>query len=182
MKLPLIFFAVILLLVVLTKWYKNRPVKESAPAKTDTSKKKKTFPFGTIITLIILAAIGWFGYRYFTGLPTRQQAPAVAQQEWQLCWMKKPEYEGKTDIRQKCLPARIETRSDSYIVISYSFSGGKGVREGTSTDGNNYSGQWKDKTGWGNFHMKFVSPDTAFGWSDDEGAGDKQPSVFERKT
>ena len=137
----------------------------------------------TIIILLILAAIGWFGYRYFSEYDYRrdQRPTTIAQQKWQLCWMKKPEYEGKTDIRQKCLPAKIEKRSDSHIVISYSFSGGKGIREGTSTDGKNYSGQWKDKTGWGNFSMMFVSPDTAFGWSDDKGTGDKQPSVFERK-
>ncbi len=143
-------------------------------------------PAKWLVWVIILAVIGFAGYWiyiYFTkSKPGRQAATVERQsQEWQLCWLKKPEYQGKTDIRQKCLPARIETRSDSHIVISYSFSGGKGIREGTSTDGLSYGGEWRDSTGSGKFHMRFISPDTAFGWSDDEGAGDKQPSVFERK-
>lgn len=145
-------------------------------------------PAKWLVWVIILAVIGFAGYwvyEYFSkSEPGRQTAITESRresQEWQLCWLKTPEYEGKTDIRQKCLPAQIETRSDSHIVVSYTFSGGKGVREGTSIDGKNYSGQWKDKTGWGNFHMEFISPDTAFGWSDDESSGDKQPSVFERK-
>jgi hypothetical protein len=35
----------------------------------------------TIAVIGILSVLGWFGYRYFTGLPSHQQAPAVAQQE-----------------------------------------------------------------------------------------------------
>lgn len=194
MKLPLIVFGVILLVIILAKWYKNRPVKESTPAKengkTDTSKKKKSFPFGTIITWVIIAAIAWFGYRYFSERTERagvqeRQTPEIAQsqQDWRLCWMKKTEYEGKTAERGRCLPAKIESRSDSHIIISYSYPGGKGVQQGTSTDGKNYSGQWKDSTGWGKWHLKFVkfvSSDTAFGWSDDEDKGEKQPNVLER--
>ncbi len=134
----------------------------------------------TIAVIAILLVLGWFGYRHFTDLPSRQQTTAVAQQKWQLCWEKKPEYEGKTAQRDKCLPARIETHSDSHIVISYSFTGGKGVQEGTSFDGKKYDGEWKDPTGWGKFHLRFVSSDTAFGWSDDEGKGDKQPNVLEK--
>jgi hypothetical protein len=130
----------------------------------------------TIAVIVILSVLGWFGYRYFTGLPSHQQAPAVAQQQWQLCWEKKPEYEGKTPQRDKCLSAKIESRNESHIIISY--SGGRGIQEGTSTDGKNYDGEWRDSTGWGKWHLKFVSSDTAFGWSDDEGKGEKQPNVL----
>lgn len=38
----------------------------------------------TIAVIVILSVLGWFGYRYFTGLPSRQQATAVAQQQWYL--------------------------------------------------------------------------------------------------
>ncbi len=38
----------------------------------------------TIAVIAILLVLGWFGYRYFTGPPSHQQAPAVAQQQWQL--------------------------------------------------------------------------------------------------
>lgn len=111
------------------------------------------------------------------------EAPAVAQQrqqQWQLCWEKKPEYEGKTGTRYKCLPAKIESRNESHIIISYSYSGGRGIQEGTSTDGINYDGAWNDSTGRGNWHLRFTSSDTAFGWSDDEGKGEKQPNVLEK--
>lgn len=183
MKLPLIVFGVILLVIILAKWYKNRPVKESAPT-TDTSKKKKSFPFGTIITWVIIALVAYFGYRYFSeraGVQERR-TPEIAQsqQNWQLCWEKKPEYDGKTPERNRCLPAKIESRTESYIVISYSYPGGKGIQQGISGDGKNYDGEWKDSTGQGKWHLKFVSSDTAFGWSDDEGKGEKQPNVFER--
>jgi len=170
---------IVLIIIAIAKGKIKNPLASNGT----TTSKKKTFPFGTVITLMILVGIGWFGYQYFSEYEYRrdQRPTTIAQQKWQLCWMKKPEYEGKTDIRQKCLPARIESRSDSHIVISYSFSGEKGVREGTSTDGLSYDGEWRDSTGSGKFHMRFISPDTAFGWSDDEGTGDKQPSVFERK-
>jgi len=112
--------------------------------------------------------------------PTRQARVAVAQQQWQLCWEKKPGYEGKTGTRYKCLPAKIESRNESHIIISYSYSGGRGIQEGTSTDGISYDGAWSDSTGRGNWHLRFTSPNTAFGWSDDEGRGEKQPNVLEK--
>lgn len=104
-------------------------------------------------------------------------APARADQ-WQLNWEKKPEHTGKTGIRSLSLPAKIEKKTNNHIIVSYSFSGGSGVMEGTSTDGVSYSGKWKDSTGWGKWHLRFVSPDTAFGWSDDEGKGEKVPNVL----
>lgn len=113
-------------------------------------------------------------------LPT---APAAISQQWELCWEKKPDYEGKTATRYKCLPARVETRTESHIIISYSYSGGRGVQEGTSTDGHSYDGTWRDTGGWGKWHLRFVSPDTAFGWSDDAGGGkgEKAPTVLRKK-
>jgi hypothetical protein len=105
--------------------------------------------------------------------------PAQAEQ-WQLSWEKKPEHIGKTGIRSLSLPAQIEKRNNSHIIISYSFPGGSGVMEGISVDGVSYDGQWKDSTGWGKWHLHFVSSDTAFGWSDDGGKGEKVPNVLVR--
>jgi len=111
-------------------------------------------------------------------ISTTQPAPL---QQWQLCWEKKPEHEGKTGIRRECLSARVESRTDAHVVISYTYPGGRGVMEGTSTDGIGYDGEWKDSTGWGKWHLRFVSSDAAFGWSDDEGEGEKIPNVLEKK-
>ena len=90
-------------------------------------------------------------------------------EHWQLCWEKKPEHIGKTSTRQLCLSARIETRTPSYLVISYSYSEGRGAMEGTSANGMEYNGQWKDSIGWGNFHLRFTSPTSAVGWVDEKG-------------
>lgn len=111
--------------------------------------------------------------------PTKKAS--LSLQRWKLCWEKKPEYRGESDIRTRCLPAKVLRRSEGYIAISYSFPGGRGVQEGTSTDGISYDGKWEDSTGWGKFHLRFVSSDTAFGWSDDEGRGYKQPNVLSKK-
>ena len=105
---------------------------------------------------------------------------ATVSQPWQLCWEKKPEHTGKTNTRQHCVPTIIETRTASYIVVSYICSEGLGVMEGTSINGIDYDGLWKDSTGWGKWHLKFVSADTAFGWSDDEGKKEKAPNVLTR--
>ncbi len=150
---------------------------------------KKTVAILAII-VVILTAIFVFGGRDSGGERLKnlyqkigsspQRATAAAQQQWQLCWEKKPEYEGKTGTRYKCLPAKIESRNESHIIVSYSGGSGRGIQEGTSTDGKNYDGEWRDSTGWGKWHLKFVSSDTAFGWSDDEGKGEKQPNVLEK--
>jgi hypothetical protein len=150
----------------------------------DTDEKPKPtgggFGWGWGIIVILLLSFVGFWWGYISCKPQRA-AVAVAQENWQLCWEKKPEYAGETSIRYQSLPAKIESRTAAHIVISYSYSGGQGVMEGTSIDGIGYDGQWKDSTGWGKWHLRFISPDTAFGWSDDKGKGYKQPSVLERK-
>lgn len=108
-------------------------------------------------------------------------APTAESQQWELCWEKKPEHKGKTATKNHCMSARIEKRTNSYLVLSYNGNFGIGTQEGTSIDGVSYDGEWKDSTGWGKFHLKFVSPNTAFGWSDDEGKGEKIPNVFTKK-
>ncbi len=152
--------------------------------KTDLDKAPAWAWWLLIFFFLLIIGLGWFLTREKTervGTQYRQPITQKAETEnWQLCWLKKPEYEGKTSERDRCLPAKIESRSDSHVIISYSYPGGKGVQQGTSTDGKNYDGEWKDSTGWGKWHLKFVSSDTAFGWSDDEGKGEKQPNVLER--
>lgn len=99
---------------------------------------------------------------------------------WQLCWEKKPEHEGKTGMRNHCVPVTMEKRTSSHLIFAYDGNFGKGLQEGTSIDGVSYSGEWRDGTGWGKFHLRFTSSDTAFGWSDDEGKGEKIPNVLEK--
>lgn len=122
-----------------------------------------------------------FGQRELDGTKTSDDIAPV-RNNWQLCWEKVPGYNGETDARSKCLRAKIEKKDDDLIVISYASSYGRGIQKGTSSDGVSYSGEWKDSTGWGRWHLKFVSSDTAFGWSDDKGSGYKQPNVLERRS
>ncbi|NOY35356.1 MAG: hypothetical protein GXP44_00255 [bacterium] len=151
--------------------------------KTVLAQKKKKGGLGWLVLPLSLVAVllivGVMYYNTYTA-PTKQGV-ATTKPQWQICWEKKPEYRGESGIRTRCLPAKILRRSEGYIIISYSFPGGRGVQEGTSIDGINYDGKWKDSTGWGKFHLRFVSPDTAFGWSDDKGRGYKQPNVLAKK-
>lgn len=121
MKFPLIVFGVILLVIILAKWYKNRPVKESAPAKengkTDTSKKKKSFPFGTIITWVIIAAIVWFGYRYFSERAGVRERQTITREL--SVWESIPLCAGdEYDFSDKNLPAEVEVNFSSDCVTA----------------------------------------------------------------
>lgn len=155
--------------------------------KESVQRKKARFHLnaGLILLLvyIVVSVNGWswsesFGQREPVGVGGNA---GVATNNWQLCWDKVPGYKGETATRGKCLKAKIETRNDDLIIISYVSSSGKGVQKGTSSDGSSYSGEWKDPTGWGRWHLKFISSETAFGWSDDKGSGYKQPNVLERR-
>lgn len=188
MKLPLIFFTLLFILIVFLRWRASKPKEEpkkTSPVEKETKpepkKGGKGFVFAGLILVCVSAA--FLGYSLLANFlfPTAKPAPApVISQNWQLCWEKKPEHGGKTGMRNHCIPAKIETRTSSYLVISYNGNSGKGVQEGTSIDGVSYSGGWKDPTGWGKFHLRFTSSDTAFGWLDDEDKGEKIPNVLEK--
>lgn len=85
MWLPLIIIIAALLILALSKKissYRKSRI-EKAPeveVKKETKKEKREFRWGWIVVIVILAIAGYSGYRYFTGLPSNQQAPAVAQQ------------------------------------------------------------------------------------------------------
>ncbi len=131
----------------------------------------------------ILAAISFLvfaGIIFIAPTETKKRA-SVAREEWQLSWEKKPEYAGKTGVRHTSLLAAIESRDKTKIVISYVCPGSIGIMKGFSRDaGKSFDGTWKDATGWGCWHLRFTSDNTAFGWSDDEGKGYKQPNVLEK--
>lgn len=137
--------------------------------------------WGWIVCVLILVFGGYYGYKHYLKSPTAKEA-LVAQEKWQLSWEKKPAYAGKTGVRHTSLPAAIENRDKEKIVISYTFSNNNvGIMKGFSRDsGKSFDGIWKDATGWGCWHLRFVSDNTAFGWSDDEGKGYKQPNVLEK--
>lgn len=94
---------------------------------------------------------------------------------WQMCFKKSS---GKT----WCIDAVVTKRTPASITISYPYgiTGYTGVMRGTSIDGTNYDGEWKDSGGWGKWSLRFASSDRAEGWSDDEGKGDKTSTVLKR--
>lgn len=181
MKLPLIVFAILLAIIIISKWYSKRPEKpKETPEKTGVKTEKKKTGWGWIICVIALIFGGYYGYKHYLKSPITKEA-AVAQEKWQLSWEKKPEYAGKTGVRHTSLPAAIENRDKEKIIISYVFSSNVGIMKGFSRDsGKSFDGIWKDATGWGCWHLRFTSDNTAFGWSDDGGKGYKQPNVLEK--
>lgn len=142
--------------------------------------------FKIIKNILIVAAVIIIGVIIITAMAAQKEKPAkkealVAQEKWQLSWEKKPAYAGKTGVRHTSLPVAIESRDKEKIVISYTFSNNVGIMKGFSRDaGKSFDGIWKDATGWGCWHLRFTSDRTAFGWSDDEGKGYKQPNVLEK--
>ncbi len=97
----------------------------------------------TIAVIAILSVLGWFGYRYFTDLPSRQQAPAVAQQE-QLPICAGGEYDFSTAeipgeiavgfqagcISQVTLPSRVVFRTDTSADVKIKFIDGSEYIDG----------------------------------------------------
>ncbi len=106
---------------------------------------------------------------------------SVFSQNWKISWEKTPEYRGKTGRRQIVLPAKIKSREENQLIIFYTCPDGSfGTMQGISADGISYMGTWQDISGHGNFHLRFSSKTTAFGWWDDNGNGQKQPMVIEQ--
>lgn len=128
------------------------------------------------IIVVILIFIGaWAGYKYWwlESTPTAKN--------WKISWEKAPDYHGKTDRRQITLPAKIKSKEKEILVIFYLCpDGNTGTMQGVSADGISYNGTWYDVSGRGNFHLRFSSETTAFGWWDDDGNGQKQPMVIEQ--
>lgn len=104
-------------------------------------------------------------------------AKKASTQNWQLCWEKKPEHEGKTGKRLDCTPAVIKQKDD-VLVVEYELTGGglgKIVCQQDS-DPEAYTGTWKDEWGSGNIHQRFTSPFSSFGWQDDGQDTEKIPT------
>lgn len=180
MKLPLIIFAILFAIIIISKWYSKRPEKpKETSEKKEVKTEKKKISWGWVVCVIALIFGGFYGYKHYLKPPTKETTVAL---KWQLSWEKKPAYAGKTGIRHTSLPAAIENRDKSRIVISYICpDGSMGIMKGFSRNaGKSFDGIWKDSTGWGQWHLRFTSDNTAFGWSDDEGKGYKQPNVLER--
>lgn len=159
MKLPLIFFGVILLLVILTKWYKNRPAKETTPAKenskTDVSKKKKALPLGTIVTLIILAAIGWFGYRYFSEYKDQPQ-PRVVAEKW---YLSNEQYWKENGGMEQAETVKVDaTEYSMYVIYKLLRRNGQyGEIITKSKDGEIYNGRYQYPGENGDIKLKKIS-------------------------
>lgn len=161
MKLPLIFFGVMLLVIILAKWYKNRPVKESAPAKESgkaDSKKKKTFPFGTIITLVILAAIGYFGYRYFSEYKTQSHPVyTIPAEKW---YLSNEQYWKKDGGMDQAQVIRVDITENSlyavYKILRRERQYGELLAE--SEDGKFYNGRYQYPGESGDVKLKKLHP------------------------
>ena len=150
--------------------------------KSPQRKKARFHLNAGLLLLLIYIVVSANGWDWDWKQKNASTPPRTHPNSWQLCWEKVPDYKGVTSARSKCLNAKIETRSTESILISYFYSSGKGVQRGFADDGVSYAGEWRDAGGWGRWHLKFVSPDTAFGWSDDKGSGYKQPNVLERQS
>ncbi len=153
-------------------------------------KTNKTIPFRkrnwswlwwiVVIILVILGALwGYQYYKKFTTTPKNQPITAIQQVQWQLCWEKKPEQEGKTRMRANCTPAQIE-RKDDILVVKYNLSvGGYGTIICSLASGA-YSGIWRDVWGSGNIYLRFTSETSAFGWVDDGAGTEKIPTSLSK--
>jgi hypothetical protein len=134
---------------------------------------------GTISILVLLAIIltitfisgGREGlYQKWENLTTAPPAltPTIQPTQWQLCWEKIPGAQGTTNVRSKCFPVRV-IRDRNSIVLSYDYNDRQGTMEASARDGAVYAGLWKDPGGWGNFQIRFTSPTSAVGWTDEKG-------------
>lgn len=150
MWLPLIIIIAALLILALSKKissYRKSRIEKAPEAKKEEKKettKKKASRVWTIVTLLIFALAGYGGYKYFTGLPSRQQAPAVAQQQWQLPICAGGEYDFSTAeipgeiavgfqtecISQVTLPPRVVFRTDPSADVKIKFIDGSEYIDG----------------------------------------------------
>ena len=134
---------------------------------------------GTIIVIILIVLI--FFMIKMTKIEKSEEVGQLtpATQNWQLCWEKNPDATmDELDI-ERCMPAVIQ-KEEEFLLVFYKDKTGKLVGKTSSSSSNLYDGTWKDNGGWGNFHLRFVSPNSAVGWVDDK--GEKPISLWLVKT
>jgi len=165
MKLPLIFFGIVLFFIILVKWYKNRPEKE-------TTKIEKKISWGWLVCVIALVFGGYYGYKYYLAGPKIAREPAIAQ-EWMLYWDKTPEATGFIPA-SRAKASRIKIEKIDNLLVFKQFYEHKGVVQtamfvGKKTAPLVYKGRWQQDVpaGGGNFFVRFT-PDmkAASGWQD----------------
>ncbi|MBU4224089.1 hypothetical protein KJ934_02615 [Patescibacteria group bacterium] len=166
MKLPLIVSAILLAIIIASKWYNKRP------EKTEVKTEKKKTSWGWIVCVLILVFGGYYGYKYYLKSPTAKEA--VVAREWILYWDKTPEAIGFTPaVRSKSNRVKIEKMNDNILVFRQ-FYKHKGIAQqalfvGKKTAPLVYNGRWQQDVpaGSGDFFVRFT-PDmkAASGWQD----------------
>jgi len=151
------------------------------------NESQKVFRILKGIFLIIAIVIVGISILAYSGKKKKEVTggfePEAAAQNWQLCWEKKPEHEGKTGKRLDCTPAVIKQKNDE-LVIEYELTGGGSGKIVCQQDSDHetYTGTWKDKWGSGSIHLRYTSPFSAFGWQDDGLGTEKIPTSVSVKS